>query len=377
MFASSSTQLQKQKQKVEKKKEDATKKMEKTKDKLKNKQEDVDTVQAQISALDRKIDGLTSNINQLENKINSLNSEIIKNQELLDKTIKDLEEKQKLFGQRVRAMYMNGNVNYIEVILNSRSMEDLIRNNEIITSIANYDKKLVDYISEQAELIKKTRAKLESDRNEVTLSKAKLEQEKVGFVAANNEKQSYMNVLQKDLEAYRKEYEKAQENWSKLDGEIVRLQKEIAAAKKREEDIAKTGNINIKIRPGAKVGWPVPGHNSISSPYGMRFHPILKISRFHSGVDIPAPNGTPVVAARAGTVIMARAMSGYGNVVMVDHGDIVTVYAHNSSIKVKVGQSVSQGDIVALVGSTGLSTGPHLHFEVRINGQTVDPMGYL
>lgn len=201
-----------------------------------------------------------------------------------------------------------------------------------------------------------------------------------------------MKVLEKNLEAYELEFDKAQSSWENLDLEILKLQQEIAVQKKKEEaakerakraSMNRTNRVNSDIsvasgpRDGQKYTWPLPGHYSISSPYGYRQHPILGYAKFHSGIDIPAPSGTPIVAAKSGTVIMSQLMSGYGNVIMVDHGETVTVYAHCSALNKSIGDSVSAGDVVAFVGSTGLSTGPHLHFEVRVNGSTVNPLGYV
>ena len=124
--------------------------------------------------------------------------------------------------------------------------------------------------------------------------------------------------------------------------------------------------------------WPVPGYHKVTSPYGNRYHPVLKKNKFHSGVDLRAPMGTPIVAANDGKVLSAGYNSGYGNRIYIDHGGgIVTVYAHNSKLLVKAGDKVKRGQTIAKAGSTGRSTGPHLHFEVRKNGKTTNPMNWI
>ena len=124
--------------------------------------------------------------------------------------------------------------------------------------------------------------------------------------------------------------------------------------------------------------WPVPGYSRVSSPFGYRIHPVLGIKKLHTGIDIPAPTGTPTVAVSSGTVIYSGVQGSYGNTVMIQHDNgLVSLYAHNSSLVVNVGDKVKKGQVVAKIGSTGRSTGPHLHFEIRVNGTAQNPLNYL
>lgn len=384
VLAKSSKSLTIEKNKKKQEQMQIKNKINKEKSNISNTENEKKSVSTDIENLDAKIQVTSAKISTLESEIVRLNKDIAENQEKLEEAQVNLSENTDALRMRLREMYKRGNVNYLEVILNSRDIEELLRNNEIISSIAKADRELIEFIQEQIDTIKETEERLQIDKAKVSASKAAVENERQSYQAAVDAKNNYMKVLESNLDLYKAEFEKAQANWDSLDAEIVRLQKQISEQKKAEEAAARRAtrvHSNISVSSGPRNGqsytWPLPGHYSISSPFGYRVHPILGYSKFHSGIDIPAPSGTPIVAAKSGTVIMSKLMSGYGNVVMVDHGDTVTVYAHCSALNVGVGESVKAGDVVAFVGSTGLSTGAHLHFEVRVNGSPVNPLGYV
>jgi murein DD-endopeptidase MepM/ murein hydrolase activator NlpD len=345
---------------LKKKQENIQKEIEETKKEIEAMQKETKNLDNQIKELDLRVSNAASELTSVENELQILNSEIENTMESLKEAEINIEERTETFNQRLRVMYKNGNAGYLEVLLSSDNIKDFLSRQEMIHSIADYDKELIKYMKEQRDIIEEKKVELEAQRASVETTKAKLEDRKRSLERASRDKELLMADIALDIKAFEKEYDKLNDFAKEIESQIVKLQK------------------NSGPYSGGKMAWPVPGHSRISSPYGYRIHPIFKVKKLHTGIDIPAPTGTAITAAAAGTVIYSDWLGGYGKVIMLDHGGgIVTLYAHNSALVVSEGQSVKRGDTVSKAGSTGNSTGPHLHFEVRKDGAYVDPLPWL
>lgn len=336
-------------------------KLKQTKDQINSTHNQKKDVSQQIHELDLKLDNATVELENVGKQLDKLNNNIKKTTEELHDAEKKLDNKKDLFNKRVRVMYQNGNVGYLEVLLSSGNIKDFLSRKEMIQSIADHDKELIAYMKEQRDIINSKKAELEAQRASVEATKVKIEARKKDLEVATREKENLMSRLQKDIKEYEKAYDQLNEEAKAIESKIVKLQR------------------NTGPYSGGKMGWPVPaGYTRISSPYGYRIHPIFKTKKLHTGIDIPVPTGTSVMAASDGVIIYSDWLGSYGKAVMVEHGGgIVTLYGHNSSLVAKVGQNVKRGETIAKAGSTGNSTGPHCHFEVRKNGVYVDPMPWF
>lgn len=335
-------------------------KINQTKQEIKTIENQTKTVSKQIEELDKKLDNATAELEAVEKELERLEEDInLTTAELVDAE-KKLEDRKDTFNSRLRVMYKNGNVGYLEVLLSSSSIKEFLTRREMIKSIANHDKELISYMKEQRDIIESKKTELQGQRASVEVTRSKLESRRKDLAKATREKEDFMSRLEKDIKALEKEYDKLNEFAKEIESKIVKLQK------------------NTGPYSGGKMAWPVPGYSRISSEYGYRIHPIFKTKKFHTGIDIPAPTGTPITASADGTVIYSDWLGGYGKTIMIDHGGgIVTLYGHNSSLTVSNGKQVKRGDTIAKAGSTGNSTGPHCHFEVRKNGAYVDPIPWL
>lgn len=322
-----------------------------------------------INALVEEINKIDSNIQELEDEIESLNNQIEITQQSLNKTKKELneaeqerEEHKKVADERIKLMYMYGSMDYIQILFSSQSITDLISRIDAIKTLTNYDKSILD------ELLR--------IENEIAEKKQKIENDKKALVDLKKETENTV-ATQLDVKGQKKELmESMYDDKSGLQAELKAEQAESEAIQKlilAEMD----PNRDFQNKKGYYL-WPTPGYKHITSSFGYRKHPVYGYRIFHAGVDIGASNKSKIISPGNGVVILARYYGGYGNAVMIDMGGGVTMlFGHCSSLNVKKGDYVVAGQIIAHVGSTGVSTGPHLHFEVRKNGTAVNPMPWV
>ncbi len=317
-------------------------------------------VQSQIEQLDKEMEEAAKELEAVKQELDKLNKSINTITKELEEAEAKIKNKQDAFNSRLRVMYKNGNVGYLEVLLSSANIRDFLSRRQMIQSVADYDVELLKYMKEQRDIIEKKKIELQAQKASVEATRSKLSARKADLQRASRAKEVLMGQLKKDLKTAEQQHDQLNKLAKDIGSQIVKLQ--------RVEGPYSGGAMN----------WPVPGHTRVSSPFGYRIHPIFKTKKLHTGIDIPAPTGTTVVAAADGTVIYSGTLGGYGKTIMIDHGGgIVTLYGHNSSLTVSEGTQVSKGSAIARVGSTGFSTGPHSHFEVRKNGSYIDPIPWL
>jgi len=317
------------------------------------------SVSKSIEDLDNKLNQAENELAQVENLLSQLENHIAVTTRELERASSEANNQKDLLKKRVRVMYENGNVGYMSVILNSASFSDFISRLDFLKKIISFDMNLLNKMKSHRDSVADKRNQLESELQEKERLKAQMADKKEQVETAKQDREKTFKDLTKDL----KELERQEDN---LLAKSKEFEKKIVELQSKEKYI------------GGTIGWPSPGYYKITSPYGYRNHPILKKTKLHTGIDIAVPSGTTIIAANSGTVIYSGYNGGYGNTVIIDHGGkISTLYAHNSKLLVKVGDKVEKGKAITKSGSTGLSTGPHLHFEVRENGQHVDPMKYL
>ncbi|NLG32939.1 MAG: peptidoglycan DD-metalloendopeptidase family protein [Syntrophomonadaceae bacterium] len=320
------------------------------------------TVMGQLQALEKSIYNAEQQIDKLNSRIQNLEENIVITEKEIQAAEEELANQIGILSQRLVFIHENGDVSYLEVLFGATDIKDFLTRFDLLNLIVEQDMELIDTINRSKQQLSIKKNDLEVQKRE--LVKAKETQK--GMIETLDlqraDKQELLGTIKQEKEQYQKALDELEETSRQLE-DIIRK--------------AQAGNSSGVVGTGTYT-CPTPGWSTITSPYGMRYHPILKTNRMHTGVDIGAPGGANIVAADDGTVIQTGWMGGYGQVVVIDHGNgISTLYAHQSQILVEVGANVIKGQTIGKVGSTGWSTGPHLHFEVRVNGAYTNPMTYL
>lgn len=303
-----------------------------------------------------------SKLKYTEQKLTNTEKDLSVLEEEIKESEDSLDDSRNILSGRLQTIYEQGDVHILEVLLDSSSITDFLTRWDLLKKLAENDMSIVDNYNKELQTFqekknlvltkKKTLLKLKQDQDDKKRELA---------VASSRQKDLYKSI-KSERSAVEKILDDLEDQSRLVAQEIRRL----------------TGDDDSQYLGSGKFTWPTPGNKRITSKYGWRIHPILKTRRFHTGVDIAAPRGSNIVAAENGKVLYVGWQGGYGRVVMVSHGgDIVSMYAHTSKSLVTTGQTVKKGQAIALIGTTGWSTGPHLHFEVRKNGEHINPMPYL
>ena len=277
--------------------------------------------------------------------------------------------------QRIKFMYEKGEYSLFDIILGAGSFSDMLNKLEYVRRLSDYDQKKMEEYQQTIAFVKVCQEELSAQQETLQAAAAAAAQEQAVVAELITEKQELIEEYQEDITDKEKLIKEYEEDLAIQNSTISALEKAVAAEKKRLAELGQKSTVSYN---GGKFAWPAPSYTRISSDYGMRMHPTLNVEKFHNGVDMAAPNGSPILAAYDGQVVAADYNASMGNYIMIDHGDgVYTVYMHCSALYVSAGASVSKGASIGAVGSTGRSTGPHLHFSVRVNGNYVNPWSYL
>ena len=327
-------------------------------------------IESKVTELNQQLMDISARITDLENQLTAKSEDI---QETKDELAGAKEREAQQYADmkvRIQFMYENGQTSYLEALLSSRNISEFLNSADYIAQIQSYDRQKLTEYQDTVESIVNLEAQLEQEYTDLEALKSTVESNKATVAAMMRQKESELADISGDIED-------AQSDADYYAAEIQAQEELIAAIKRAEAEKAAAG---VEEHPytGGAFRWPCPSSTRVTSDYGTRVSPMSGASSNHKGIDIGASAGADIIAAADGTVTAASYSSAAGNYVMIDHGGgLYTVYMHASSLLVSPGQTVSAGDVIAKVGSTGISTGSHLHFGVSLNGSYVSPWSYL
>lgn len=341
----------------------------------------IGSVNDRLYAIQQQLEAAQHDYQAVANELKATEEKIAATQAELEKTRARLKVREGVFTKRVRDIYMHGQLSYLDVVLGAKDFSDFSNRLELLRRIIDADITLISDIRQERAAIEQAKQELETQRARQAQLRDQAAAKRDEIESRRKEQQAILYQAQNDKAMAEQAYNEYQQS-SQAIAEMLRQRaadRAAQAAAAAAQASSGGGGGSDYYQPVSGSGaliWPVNG--VVTSPYGYRTHPIFGTTIYHSGMDIGVDYGTPVHAADGGVVVEAGWISGYGYAVIIDHGNgLSTLYGHNQELAVSEGQSVSQGQVIAYAGSTGNSTGPHVHFEVRANGDPVDPSAYL
>ncbi len=325
--------------------------------------EEAEAASASLDEVMGRLRELQAQSDELTRKSDALQSSIDNNQAQLDAKKRELDERMQIYGRRLRNIYMNGQLNYLDILLGATDFTEFSSRMYLLQKIIARDVAMLEDIKKSTEEIQARQEVLDKEMKEIQITRAELDAKKAKVDEVRERRAQILYKAEEAKHDSEEEYDR-----------LLAISENIAAMLRNME----SGGGYAPAGGGGtgRFMWPCSGE--ITSYYGWRTHPVFGTTRYHSGMDIAVDYGTPIHAADSGTVIYSGWLGGYGNAVMIDHGGgLVTLYGHNQSLNVSEGQYVSKGTVIAYAGSTGWSTGPHCHFEVRLHGDVTEPLDYL
>lgn len=340
-----------------------------------------DNLSDYVVELDGKLMTIQDKLTQLELKIAEKELEVSQIKEQLEIAEEDVENQYASMKQRIKFMYERGNQTYIAMILGAENFSEMINKAEYIEELSNYDRDMLEQYQSTKETIAILKEQLEAEEEALKASQNEATEKEGEMSDLIDQKQEQIANYEMDISNKEKAIKEYEAEIAAQNATIAALENQIAQAEAELRNRDVSGNeipVEVPVYSGGAFCWPAPSYTRISDDYGNRIHPTLGVPQFHNGVDMAAPGGSPILAAADGTVIAASYSSSMGNYIMINHGGgLYTIYMHASALYVSTGQTVMRGQKIAAVGSTGRSTGNHLHFSVRRNGSYVSPWSFL
>ena len=325
-----------------------------------------------VSKLDTQLKGIQDKITNYNTMIEQKKAEIETSKKELEGAISTVDAQYQAMKKRIQFMYESGDTMYLDMLVTANSFGDMLNKADYIEKLSEYDRNQLETYRLDVEYAESCKAELEAEEDLLEELQQSAEEEEKNMNTLIAEKKDEINAVEYDINNKEQAIKEYDEELRAQTAEIEALEAAVAAEK------SALANATAKTYDGGMFKWPAPSYTRISSPFGYRMHPILKTQLYHNGVDLAAPGGSPILAAYNGTVCAAGYSATMGNYIMIDHGSsLYTIYMHASALYVSKGQEVSAGQKIAAVGTTGRSTGNHLHFGVRLNGAYVNPMNYL